>query len=341
MNVLVIGGTGVISTEIVNRLNHLNYGVTVFNRGLRKARYDARPEVIKGDKKDAAAFKALLAGRTFDAVIDMISYNPDDAALTLDALSQSGAHFVFTSTVAAYKRPARHVPFRETDELFSDDSVSPYGYHKGRMEAYLRSRMADFPLTIIRPSLTFGLGSKNVGVMRNNYGIVERIRQGKPIVVFGDGTNPWAWTWAGDLAKAYAAVLCRGVCYGQIYHATSDDVHIWDDLYTEFGRRVGASPRLIHISTEMLMAAAPEVFGHVAQEKRYCGVFCNDKIRAAAPEFVCGYRLSDIVDALCTWYEDDAEARVVDPERDALEDALAEGYGRCMHIFGRSSSASS
>jgi nucleoside-diphosphate-sugar epimerase len=332
MNVLVLGGTGVISTEIVNRLHDLGHNVTVFNRGLRKSRYHAEPEVITGDKKNAGEFRSLLKGRRFDAVIDMISYNPDDASLTLDALKESGAHFVFTSTVAAYKRPARSVPFVETNELFSDDALSPYGFHKGRMEAFLGGK-TDVHITIIRPSLTFGLGCKNVGIMRNNYGIVERIRAKKPIVVFGDGTNPWAWTWAADLAKAYAGTLCRPACYGQIYHATSDDLHIWDDLYLEFGKIAGVEPKLIHISTEMLMQASRDVFEHVYQEKMYCGIFNNTKIHRDVPEFVCGYTLSGIVQALSAWYESDAEARVVDAERDALEDAIVQKYNRCVEIM--------
>ncbi|MDR0784353.1 MAG: NAD-dependent epimerase/dehydratase family protein [Treponema sp.] len=333
MNILILGGTGVISTEIVNCLHSLNHHVTTFNRGVRKVRYQAEPEVVIGDKQDAGSFKKLLKGRKFDAVIDMISYNPDDAALTLDALAQSDAHFVFTSTVSVYKRPTRNVPFRETHELFSDDTFCPYGYHKARMEAFLGTRMEDTPITIIRPSLTVGKGSKNVGVMRNNYGIVERIKKGKPIVVFGDGVNPWSWTWAGDLAKAYAGVLRRSACYGQVYHTANDDMRIWDDLYFEFGRLIDVEPRLIHISTEMLMAAAPAVFGHVYQEKMHCGIFACDKIHQDVPEFFCEYTLDKIVKALAEWYEEEESARVVDQERDALEDAIAEKYALAMSAF--------
>jgi nucleoside-diphosphate-sugar epimerase len=201
------------------------------------------------------------------------------------------------------------------------------------MEHFLREKMNDFPITIIRPSLTFGIGCRNVGIMRNNYGIIRRIRQQKPIVVFGDGTNPWAWTFAADLAKAYAGALGRSCCFGQVYHVTSDDRHIWDDLYLEFGHLAGAEPRLIHISTEMLIRAAPEVFSHVFQEKMHCGIFNNTKIRRDVPEFTRDYSLTKITEALYRWYESDAEARVIDEERDRLEDSIAQKYYRCMEIM--------
>jgi nucleoside-diphosphate-sugar epimerase len=127
MNVLVIGGTGVISTEIVNRLRECSHRVTVFNRGLRKIRYRGEVDFIIGDKNNEAEFRAVLEGRRFDAVIDMISYYPEDAARTLDALGERGGHFIFTSTVAVYKRPVRAIPIVETNELFDNDDFFPTG----------------------------------------------------------------------------------------------------------------------------------------------------------------------------------------------------------------------
>jgi nucleoside-diphosphate-sugar epimerase len=333
MHVLVIGGTGNISTEIVNRLFALSHRVTVFNRGLRKARYTGEAEFITGDKSSEKEFRSLLKDRRFDAVIDVISYFPEDAARTIDVLGERGGHFVFTSTVAAYKRPIREAPVVETNPLFDTEDFFPYGYHKGRMEAFLQSKMQDYPITIIRPSLTFGIGCRNVGIMRNNYGIVRRIREKKLIVVFGDGTNPWAWTFAPDLAKAFVGVLGRKACFGQIYHATSEDRHIWDDLYLEFGKVIGEAPQLIHISTEMLMYASPDVFSHIFQEKMHCGLFDNSKIHRDVPAFTIEYTLPKIVKALYDWYESDPEARIIDEDRDKLEDSIAEKYRRCVEIM--------
>ncbi len=72
MHILVIGGTGVISTDIANRLLDLSHTVTVFNRGLRKIRYRGSPRILTGDKKNRAEFNSILKGQNFDAVIDMI-----------------------------------------------------------------------------------------------------------------------------------------------------------------------------------------------------------------------------------------------------------------------------
>lgn len=119
------------------------------------------------------------------------------------------------NSVAAYRRPFPNVPIREDFPKY-DTPIFPYGYEKARMEAYIQTRMDEgLPITVIRPSLTYGIGCNNIGVMRNNYGIIDRMRKGKRIVQFGEGTNPWAWTFAPDLALAYAYSLGRE--------------HVWDN----------------------------------------------------------------------------------------------------------------
>ncbi len=332
MRVLIIGGTGVISTAIVQRLIDEGHEAVVLNRGLRTVRYKGNVEQIVADKKDEVAFEKAVGACSFDAVIDMISYNPEDAALTLRA-AKNAKHIVFTSTVAVYKRPYNGVPIKETHPRFDTD-IFPYGYHKARMEDYLQQKMDEgMPITVLRPSLTFGIGGKNVGIMRNNYGIVSRIRSGKPVVMFGDGTNPWAFTFAPDLAKAYVGVLLKPVCMGQMYHATSDDHHTWDDLYTTFGRIVGCAPKIVHISTEMLMAVSADTFSHLYFEKMHCGIFDNTKIKQHVPEFDCTFTLEKLLRELLAWYESDEEAGVVDPRLEALEDSIVQKYEACIHIM--------
>ena len=335
MNVLIIGGTGVISTAIVDRLNEFGHDTTVYNRGLRPIRYKQAVHEIKGDKKDEAAFIAEMKNRRFDAVIDMISFNPKDAAVTLGAFKDHDTHFVFTSTVAVHKRPFKNAErIQETYETWDTEEYYPYGFHKARMEDFLNGQMlSGRKITIIRPSLTYGLGSKNIGVLRQNYGIVKRIQQGKPLIMFGDGTTPWEFTFALDLAKAYTGVLRRDVCYGQTYHATSGDARIWDDLYLEFGKIIGCEPKILHMSTEMLMAAAPERISHIYQEKMWSGLYDNSKIKSHVPEFTCEYTLDKTLRAVYDWYMTDEQARIVDKELDLLEDNLVHKYHQCLKIL--------
>ena len=232
---------------------------------------------------------------SFDAVIDMICFNEADARSTIAAFRGRTDQIVVCSSVAAYRRPYRSVPTVESAESLYDDPTFAYAYHKAQAERFLDEvvRSQQLPITIIRPSLTYGVGAANVGVLRQNYGIVDRIRKGKPLVMFGDGSTPWSFTFAPDLAKAFVGVLGNPPTYGQAYHACSEERCRWEDLYLEFGKVLGIEPQIVHIPSELLRVADPELFSHLYFEKTFVGLFDNSKIRSVVPDFVCDISLHD------------------------------------------------
>ena len=322
MKVLVLGGTGVISREIVKLLLEKQHSVTVYNRGSRQVAFSDEVRVITGDRSERQRFETRMRGESFDAVIDMICFNEADARSTVAAFRDSGAQLVICSSVAAYKRPYRSVPTVESAETLFDDPVFGYAYDKAQAERYLNTvtERGEAPITIIRPSLTYGPGAANIGVLRQNYGIIERIRKGKPLVMFGDGSTPWSFTFTPDLAKAFVGVLGNEQTYGEAYHACSEERCRWEDLYLAFGRVLGEEPKIVHIPSELLMAADPGLFSHLYYEKTYVGLFDNAKIRGVIPEFSCAITLDDGITMMVEWFE--REASQVEPEKEALEDAL-------------------
>lgn len=324
MKVLVLGGTGVISREIVKLLLENNHEVSVYNRGSRALSFSSDVREIVGDRMDREAFEASMKNEKFDAVIDMICFNEDDARSTVAAFRESGAQIVVCSSVAAYKRPYVTVPTVESAESLFDDPVFGYAYDKAQVERYLGSVSKDeqLPVTIIRPSLTFGPGAANIGVLRQNYGIIDRIRSGKPLVMFGDGSTAWSFTFTPDLAKAFVGVLGNEKTYGEAYHACSEERCRWEDLYLEFGKVLGRDVEIIHISSELLVEANPDLFSHLYFEKTFAGLFDNSKIRSAIPHFHCDISLHDGVAMMVDWFEQ--EANQVDPAKEELENALVE-----------------
>ena len=80
MKILIIGGTGNISTAITRTLVERGDDVTLYNRGRSRSQIPEGYKTIIGDRTDYAAFEAQMAdaGR-FDCVIDMICYKPEEA----------------------------------------------------------------------------------------------------------------------------------------------------------------------------------------------------------------------------------------------------------------------
>jgi nucleoside-diphosphate-sugar epimerase len=326
MKVLILGGTGVISRDIVGQLLQLGHEVTLFNRGNSTMKFQGEVGQIIGDRSDRQSFEATMKQKKFDVVIDMICFNRQDAESTLRAFAGRVQQIIVTSSVAAYKRPYRSVPTIEAAEELWDNPDFGYAFHKAQMELCLQQAISEqqLPITIIRPSLTYGPGAANIGILRQNYGIVDRIRKGKPLVMFGDGTTPWCFTFAPDLARAYVAAAGNPKTYGQVFHVASEEVHIWDDLYREFGRIVGVTPKIVHIPSEVLRQASPNLFAHLYYEKTFSGLFDTTKFKTANPTFEVKISLAEGLQGICNWFE--KEAHQVEPEKDALEDRLVELY---------------
>lgn len=324
MKVLLLGGTGVLGKEILKLLLEKGHETTVFTRGGKTLPENVT--VIQGDRH-TSDFSVCFPER-YDAVIDMACYNPTDAKQTVEAFRGKTDQIVVCSSIAAYKRPYVHQPVLDDNPLMDVDVFS-YGFQKAEMERCLQTYIAQgVPITIIRPSQTYGIGTPNVGCMRNNYGLLMRMKEKKPILVNGDGRNPWVWSFAPDLAKAFVGVLGKQQCIGQSYHATSDDAHIWDDLYLVIGKIIGETPTLYHLPTDMLYAAKPDLFAHLVYEKTYCGLFDNSKIKADVPEFQCEYTLERGMEMICNWFLTDPTQHVIDPEKVAFEDKMCEFYER-------------
>ena len=326
MRVLVLGGTGVISRAIVTQLLSENHDVTIFNRGNKQLPFAGDVKLIKGDRLNRDDFEASMQKHKFDAVIDMICFNAADARSTVAAFRGNVRQMVICSSIAAYKRPYKSIPTVESAEELFDDPVFGYAFDKAEVERYLNNVIQDenLPITIIRPSLTFGPGAVNIGVLRQNFGIMDRIRKDKPLVMFGDGSTSFSFTFVPDLAKGFVGVLGKKETFGQAYHITSEERTIWEDLYLELGKIVGKPPQIVHIPAELLYKAAPNLCGHLYFEKTYAGLFDNSKIRSVLPDFKAELTLNEGMRIIIDWWE--REANTVDPEKDALEDRLVSFY---------------
>jgi len=333
MQVLLIGATGVIGREVLKVLLREKHSVTTFNRRELPEKYDVVS--LQGDCRSIKELHRAFEDRHYDAVIDLACYTEQDAALLMEASRGKTDQLVICSSVAAYKRPYSYQPVKEDNPLM-DVNTFDYGFQKAQMERYLQKKIANgLPITIIRPSQTYGVGTPNLGCLRNNYGLLARMKEKKPILVNGDGRNPWVWSFAPDIAKAFSGVLGKDICLGESYHVTSDEPHIWDDLYLTIGDIIGEKPTLYHMPTDMLYQAKPQWFAHLVYEKTYCGLFDNSKFKAAVPGFSCEYSLRSGLEMICDWLIHDETQHVSDPEKVLFEDQACALYEKWVDEMRR------
>ena len=326
MKLLILGGTGVISREIVKQALELGHEVTIFNRGSKPCYVPEQVTVVHGDRNKTEDFKQKMAELNVDTVIDMTCFDEKAAKQTVDVFGNKVKQIIITSSIAAYNRPYKSYPIHEDEEKLDTKGEFSYGFHKAEAERYLQSRMGKeaAAITIIRPSLTFGPGAANFGILRQNRNVVRRIREGKQVVMIGEGVIPWSFTFVRDLANGFLLSCGNERTYNECFHITNTEIVMWEDLYKAVGQAVGKEPKFVYVPTILLREMLPDVCAHLNFEKVYFSVFSMDKFKKAAPEYEPRVKLADGVKELVDWW--DSVDFPYDEERDKMEDEICRYY---------------
>ena len=305
MKVLIIGGTGLISTGIVKALAG-TASVTVFNRGKTHSRLSGDVRRITGDRDDAGTLDKLFGkgcGETFDAVIDMICFQGAQAMEDVEVFSGRTGHFIFCSTVCAYGNSQTQIPTGESTIPHPD---SNYGRNKLECEKiFLQAHAAGrLPVTIFRPSHTFGPGANLINNLGWQNEFLHRLRQGQPILVSGDGHGLWQSAFCDDVGVGFAKAIGRSKTMGEVYNIVGPEVFTWDQYTQRIAAALNAPPpRLVHVATDTLLELQPQRYGGLAEIFRYHGVYSNDKINRDIPEYRSATSFADAVRQTVAWMD--------------------------------------
>jgi len=206
--------------------NEKGHDVTTFNRGQHRQPPDG-VRLIQGDRTDREDFEQRMQAEKFDAAIDMICFNAEEAHSSLRAFRDVG-HFVMTSTVCTYGIDYDWFPTTEDHPL---RPITDYGRDKAAADAVFLEAFynAGFPVTIIKPSTTYGPQQGLVRQVAWDFAWLDRIRKGKPILVCGDGNALHQHLHVDDAAPAFVGVLGSERALGQTYNMVKRSYITWSD----------------------------------------------------------------------------------------------------------------
>lgn len=247
LRILVLGGTGFIGPHMVRRAQERGHEVTLFNRGRTNTDLFPGVEKLVGDR---AGPLDVLRGRTWDVVIDNSGYYPSHVKASAEALHGSVDHYLFTSTIDAY-RDYRTVGIDESYPLHPADPARPedprrfYGPLKADCERIVAG-IYGANSTRVRPGWIAGPGDNNHLL---TYWIV-RIDRGGEVLAPGVPDDWMQVTDVRDLAEWYIHIAETRLAGG--YHAVGP-VMRWGEALERMRAALSADARFTWVDADFLL----------------------------------------------------------------------------------------
>lgn len=322
MRILLIGGTGNISSYVTALAVEGGHDVAVLNRGVSEVPDGVRSLI--GDAGDAASIEQAIGDETFDVVANFRSFSPRQVTDDIRIFSGRTAQYIYISSASAYQKPIAQVPIVESTPLrnpFWEYSRKKIASEDLLVAAY---RESGFPMTIVRPSHTYG---SSLIPLEGGWTTLQRIKDGRPIVVHGDGTSWWTLTHSRDFARAFVGLFGNPHAIGQAVHITSDESLTWDEIARQLGRALGREPEIVHVTSEAIAREIPSMGPGLVGDKAHSVLFDNTRVKQLVPGWVATTPFSEGAREIVEWYLADGARQVVDEELDAAFDRLVEKYG--------------
>lgn len=338
MRILIIGGTGTISSAITRQLAASGQDLWLLNRGTRKQEVPAGVKQIVADISNEEEVKRLLGDMQFDAVCEFIGFVPEQVERDIRLFKGRTRQYVYISSASAYNKPASNHVINEGTTLANP--YWEYSRNKIACEELLMKEYREnaFPVTIVRPSHTYCERSVPVSVhgLKGSWQVLKRMIDGKPVVVQGDGSSLWTLTWNEDFARGFIGLLGNPKAIGEAFQIMSDESLTWNQVYKCVADALGVAFHPYYVSSEFLAAVAPKEYdftGNLLGDKSVTVVFDCSKLKRVVPGFQATTRFHEGVRRCVAYLLSHPELQVEDEEFDAWCDQVIAAQEQAKAAF--------
>jgi len=297
----------------------------LLNRGKRKVSIP-RAKTLLGDLASPQTLTSALRDHEWDAVVDWIAFTEADIERDLALFRRRTRQFVFISSASAYQKPPSHPLITESTPLcnpFWEYSRNKIACEERLNRAY---REESFPITIVRPSLTYDTVIPVPLGGWTEFTVVDRMKKGKPIIIHGDGTSLWTITHAEDFAGGFVGLLGHGQAIGQAFHITSDEMLTWNQIYQALADAAGVEAKVVHMASDFIVAHERSLEGSLLGDKSVSVIFDNSKIKRFVPGYEATIPFHRGIRKTLAWFAEDPGRQIVNSETDAMMDRLLSHY---------------
>lgn len=324
MKILIIGGDGNIGYPISRKL-HLNNEVTILCKD--EPKFDDGIRYIIGNGYDKEFLKDVQEKNSFDIVINLIIFNPEQATENVEVFKNKIKQFVFISTATVFNHD-KNVVITEDSE--KGNAHSCYAQNKLKCEnIFIEAKEAhDFPITIVRPSQTYSRDKIPLSIKgKGCWSVISRILRDKPVIIHGDGTSTWVSTHSDDFSTGFIKLVGNEKCIGEDIDITTDEIYNWNIIYSFLGEALNKEVKIVHIPTDILTLSKKYDYKmSIEGDKQYSVVFDNRKLKEAAPDFKCNISIKEGIKKYLEYMETNPSLKKEEPDFDEWCDKLIEKY---------------
>ncbi|WP_295084231.1 NAD-dependent epimerase/dehydratase family protein [Ruminococcus sp.] len=312
MKILILGGTGIISSEITSLAVLQGFDVSIVNRGRRKEFINPKAKCIICDlKQDSIESICSKLDEHYDAVIDVVSYTDDVLKRNLEIAKDRCNQYIFFSTCVVYKTKTGR--YTENDEIGNTSWL--YSINKIKCEKLLidEAESMNFKWTIVRPYITYGKTRIPLQFAPlEYYTIIERAKNKKVVPVLNRDVK-CTLTSSKDFAVGLVGLVNNSRAFNQSFNIVGNYETTWNEVLSNTMNAFDISLDIIGLDdsifkNQKLMNGIN--FSEVVGDKGRDMLFDNNKIRSVVPSFSGETGYLDILSEIVGYFSDESHQKV-------------------------------
>lgn len=327
---LLIGGTGVLSSEVTKLALSKGMQVTMINRGNRKIADGV--VLIKSDKHNYQFIQSRLQGLHFDAVIDFLCYTPEEVRRSFLLYSEFTDQYFLISSCAVFDKREEGRRHIESDP--KPLKIWSYSVNKYESEKLLLSLASGSKCnyTIIRPSITYDNTRIPYGISPRygyHWTLAARVLADKPIIRWKEGKTRYNMMRVEDFAVGVIGLIGNPKAYNEDFNICSDDTPTFNDVLVVLGKILNHNVKTIDITSEFYASEYPSRAGEILGGRSVDELNSNAKIKKIVPEFRQNINLYEGIEMTVNAYLSQNYQHGIDWKFDADTDRIIRKW--CKH----------
>lgn len=255
LNVLIVGGTGVLSGAMASYFVEEGHSVTILTDGngvLPEPDRIVRHLIVDRNEKEELkhAFDPLR-DESWDLLIDCVCYTSEQASSILEIISPEQCNQIFViSSYLVYSDSNAYVA--ESYQLKKLGNLRSYESGKIWMEEVYQA--SGRVITILRLPHVLGAGALlGIHAMHNrDYWLLKRLRDSKPLFLADGGEQLFQFVFAKDVAAVVKEVFLNSGFSGKIYNCANPRVFTARDYFSSIADCLGLSVNFKPIPSSVL-----------------------------------------------------------------------------------------